>query len=139
MSGFEYFKDAAFNKYAQFEGRASRSEFWYFYLFSMIFFIAIALIMFVFADLLGGSSMGTIGIIFIAILGLAFILPYVSVAVRRLHDGGYSGAYFFISFIPYIGGLIMLYFYVKDSDPGDNQYGHNPKLKDVANIQDNLV
>ena len=44
-----------------------------------------------------------------------------------MHDIGKSGAYFFLSFIPLVGIIILLVFLCKDSDPGENQYGPNPK------------
>ncbi|MCL2304922.1 MAG: DUF805 domain-containing protein [Planctomycetaceae bacterium] len=47
--------------------------------------------------------------------------------VRRLHDAGYSGWMYFISLVPFVGGIILLVFLLQDSQPGRNQYGPNPK------------
>lgn len=58
---------------------------------------------------------------------LAIILPSLAVAVRRLHDIGKSGWMILISLIPLIGGIWLLVLLVTDSNPGDNQYGPNPK------------
>ena len=58
---------------------------------------------------------------------LAIILPSLAVAVRRLHDIGKSGWMILISLIPLIGGIWLLVLLVTDSNPGNNQYGPNPK------------
>lgn len=98
-----------FSKYATFEGRARRSEFWRWVLFAII--------------------MGVLG--FIPILGwiisLIMLLPNLAVAVRRLHDTGRSGWWWFLCLIPLIGAIVLIIFYVQDSQPGDNAYGPNPK------------
>lgn len=58
---------------------------------------------------------------------LAVIIPGIAVSVRRLHDIGKSGWYLLVGFIPLIGVFILLYFMVVDSNPGNNEYGPNPK------------
>lgn len=108
--GFGQAIKTCFSKYATFEGRARRSEFWYFALF--VFIIAILTC-------------------WIPILGqlicLALILPNIAVCVRRLHDIGKSGWFYFISFIPLVGAIILLVWACTDSQPGENQWGANPK------------
>jgi uncharacterized membrane protein YhaH (DUF805 family) len=64
--------------------------------------------------------------------GLAVLLPGLGVFVRRMHDTGRSGWWFFINFVPLVGWIISLIFLVQDSKPGDNQYGPNPKGIQVA-------
>ena len=95
--------------YAQFEGRASRSEYWWFYLFTVLATAA--------ADMLSG----TIG----NIASLAFFLPGLALVARRLHDTGRSGWWFLIAFTV-IGIPVLLYWLVKDSDAGANKYGAGP-------------
>lgn len=58
---------------------------------------------------------------------LFVLLPTIAVSVRRLHDIGNSGWWLLIIFVPFVGGLIMLIFTIRNSDPGSNQYGPNPK------------
>jgi uncharacterized membrane protein YhaH (DUF805 family) len=58
---------------------------------------------------------------------LAIIIPSIAVTVRRLHDTDRSGWWFLLSFVPLIGGLVLLVFEVLDSTPGANRYGPNPK------------
>lgn len=115
---------AVLKKYATFTGRARRSEYWYFALFNIIFSI-VAIVL----DNVLGVAFEEIGygFIYLAYL-LGVILPSLSVLVRRLHDTGKSGFWFFISFIPLVGGIILLVFLVKDSDAEENAYGPNPKV-----------
>ncbi|WP_051538141.1 DUF805 domain-containing protein [Butyrivibrio proteoclasticus] len=107
---------SVFSHYADFSGRARRSEFWFFYLFTSIIegvLYILALMSNVFAVLLLIST-------------LALFIPSLSVAVRRLHDTGRSGAWILIALIPF-GRIIRLVFYCSDSEAGCNQYGPSPK------------
>jgi uncharacterized membrane protein YhaH (DUF805 family) len=61
------------------------------------------------------------------VAGLAIIMPFFGVAVRRLHDAVYSGWFLLAGLIPIVGGLFLLFLYCKDSQPGPNEYGENPK------------
>lgn len=100
-----------FSKYAKFDGKASRSEYWYFWFFSF----CIGTIPFFLAFVIDKDvvSLSLLGVSFL--YGIISLLPMLSAAVRRLHDVGKSGAYIFISFIPFVGGLILLYFLCKES------------------------
>jgi uncharacterized membrane protein YhaH (DUF805 family) len=69
--------------------------------------------------------------LFYSLFLLAFALPGCAVTVRRLHDVGKSGLWIFISLIPLIGGIWLLVLTVTDSQPGDNEYGPNPKMSVV--------
>jgi uncharacterized membrane protein YhaH (DUF805 family) len=111
-----YFLDLFKFKFAQFNGRARRSEFWYFALFNLIVSMGL------------GMMDAFLGLGFLSPLyGLIALIPGIAVAVRRLHDTGKSGLWLLISFIPFIGWVILIYFMVQDSQPFDNQYGPNPK------------
>ena len=110
-------------KYAVFEGRARRAEYWFFGLFNAI--IGIALV-FLGAVIAGGDTDHPA--LFISNLySLGVLLPSLAVAVRRLHDTGRSGWWIFIGLIPLVGWIVLIVFYVQDSDAGDNAYGPNPK------------
>ena len=107
-----------FKKYLVLKGRASKSEFWWFQLlWSASFFI-----MFIFE----GSEPVTY--FFYGIIVIIFI-PLFTVGVRRLHDTGKSGFYYFWSLVPFIGSLIVLAFMLGDGTKGRNQYGDNPLKK----------
>jgi uncharacterized membrane protein YhaH (DUF805 family) len=117
-----YFLEA-FRKYAVFSGRARRSEYWYFTLFSMI---ALAILRSI--DHRTGmydpeTSSGTLE----GIYGLIVFIPTLAIGVRRLHDTGRSGWWLLINLVPVAGWIINLIFDLQDSQPGSNQYGANPK------------
>lgn len=102
-------------KYGVFDGRASRSEYWYFILFNTIIYVGILIV---------GIA---IKVEFLAfIYGIAVIIPSLAVAVRRLHDTDRSGWWILISLIPLIGSIILLIFLVTGSSRGNNQYGTEP-------------
>jgi uncharacterized membrane protein YhaH (DUF805 family) len=104
-------------KYAVFSGRARRKEYWLFFLINFI----IAIVLGIIEGMVG--SPGIVGIIY----SLAVLLPGIGVTVRRLHDTGRTGWWILIAFIPLIGAIVLLVFMVLDSQPGDNEYGPNPK------------
>jgi len=100
-----------------FEGRASRSEFWYFVLFLVICAVPAALV----DQLLIGKP------VFQVLLTLATMVPYVSVIVRRLHDTGHSGWFYWIALIPLIGVCILIYWLCRAGPTEPNQYG-SPRM-----------
>ena len=124
-------------KYAEFSGRSRRKEYWMFVLFNLLAVLVLAA--------LGGVGLAISedygGLLFIP-LGLyilAVIVPGLAVQVRRLHDIGMSGwfllLFFVLGFIPIIGFLAsvaQIVLMCLDSNPGDNQYGPNPKLSELA-------
>jgi uncharacterized membrane protein YhaH (DUF805 family) len=111
------------NQYADFKGRARRTEYWMFTLFNVIFaFVAMTL-----DNLLGlADPMVGYGAIY-GLYALALLIPGIAVAVRRLHDVDKSGWMLFIAFIPLIGAIWLLVLFCKDGTSGENQYGTNPK------------
>jgi len=115
-------------KYAVFNERARRKEYWFFFLFNVIISIALTFIDEATGSFDAKSGMGLLG----GIYGLALLIPSIAVAVRRLHDTGRSGWWLFIVVIPLIGVIVLLVFLAQDSKPGKNQYGPNPK--DVAHL-----
>ena len=110
-----------FRKIGVFSGRASRSEFWYFYLFMLILgivinFLATAL------NLNGDAGYG----VFSVIIGIIFLVVQLSVGSRRLHDTGRSGWLQLLLIIPCVGFIILIIFWAQPSKPGDNAYGPAP-------------
>jgi uncharacterized membrane protein YhaH (DUF805 family) len=104
-------------KYAVFNGRAQRTEYWMFFLFNIIITVVLGLI-----DRLFGIS-GVLS----GIYGLAVLIPGIAVSIRRLHDTNRSGWWLLISLVPVIGTIVLLVFMVQDSQPDTNQYGPNPR------------
>lgn len=121
----------ALSKYADFGGRASREEYWYFVLFDILIAIALYVPMLVISVASEESPnltmlAGVIAILFI-LYSFALIVPRLAAAARRLHDTGRSGWYQLISFIPVVGPIILLIFLVQAGDFERNQYGSNPR------------
>lgn len=95
-----------FQNYANFNGRATRAEFWWWTLFCFLVSIATGLIPFI----------GWL-------ISVALFIPSVAVAWRRLHDIGKAGGWWFLGFIPLVGFIILIIWYCKESEPMDNRFG----------------
>ena len=135
-----------FRKFATFSGRATKSEFWYFVLFSQIvllipyLFLIITLSCYVasiqyywngeyygYYDDWGWGLAFYIGLAITGVISLGLTLPSLSALVRRLHDIGKSGWNYFVAFIPPVGAILLLLDLCKDGDSGENKYGPSPK------------
>ena len=103
-----------FKKYATFSGRARRSEYWYFFLFTMVISTALSLI---FKTQTLPSTL----------FSLAILVPTLAVSWRRMHDIGKAGAWALIILIPVLGAIIFWIWCCKNSEEGANEYGENPK------------
>ncbi len=104
-------------KYTVFGGRAARKEYWMFVLLNFIVSLIIGII--------GGIL--HFGNILSILYALAVLLPGLAVLFRRLHDTGRSAWWVLICFVPFVGAIVLIVFACLDSQPGDNQYGPNPK------------
>lgn len=109
--------------YAVFSGRAQRAEYWWFVLFNIIISIVLGVVDGATGTFSPESGVGLLG----GIYSLAVLLPGLGVSIRRLHDTGRTGWWLLIALIPIIGLLVVLVFMIFDSEPGENQYGPNPK------------
>jgi len=107
-------------KYAEFNGRARRMEYWMFTLFNII----IAVVLNSLVAVIGESILMALPVLY----SLFVFIPGIAVTVRRLHDTGRSGWWILIVFVPIIGGLVLLFFMIIEGEAGDNAYGPNPKL-----------
>ena len=114
--GMQQAVSTCFSKYVTFQGRAARSEYWWFTLFVLIVVTVLTIVAVV-------TELSILGIL-IAIFELAILLPSLSVTVRRLHDSDKSGWWFFIALVPVIGGLWFLYLLVVGGTPGPNRFGN---------------
>ena len=113
----EWYLKVVKDNYANFNGRASRQEYWMFTLFNIIF----AVVAMVVDGVLG------LGFIIYMLYMLAVLIPGIAVFVRRMHDIGKSGWWFFISLIPLIGGIWLLVLLATDGSSEDNNYGASLK------------
>jgi len=104
-------KTVVMQKYANFSGRAIRSEYWWFILAYIIAYLVLAIV-----DYVLGAQLLT------AILSLALIIPSIAVGVRRLHDLDKSGWWLLLGFVPIVG-LILIYWFAQPGTPGANRFG----------------
>ncbi len=110
-------------QYADFTGRARRTEYWMYTLFNIIFLI-IAVIL---DNVLGLTVSNLPYGVFYFLYALAVLVPGLAVAVRRLHDISKTGWWVLIALIPIIGAIVLLIFMVTEGDRGENEYGIDPK------------
>ncbi len=115
--GFGAAVRSGFSKYATFSGRARRSEFWWFYLFSILLVLAGTAL---------DAVLGTTGV-FYGVTILAVFIPNLAVGVRRLHDIDKSGWAYLLYLIPLVGLILLIVFNCKDGTRGPNKYGADPK------------
>ncbi|MDR2078191.1 MAG: DUF805 domain-containing protein [Treponema sp.] len=131
-----YWIAQVFKKYAVFDGRARRKEYWLFTLFNCIISFVLSLflrsslssfMMYLFSGY--GPSLGILGFwgILLLLYNIAVFSPSLAVGVRRLHDTGRSGYNLLLSLIPIVGAILLIVYLAEDSKPGPNQYGPNPK------------
>ena len=137
-----------FSKYATFSGRTRRSEFWWFYLLGVILNMAFSvLVKWKMAKIAAIESAIYSGVdinslqaqaesadtifytcaIILSVIGLILFIPMLAAWVRRLHDVGKSGHLLWLILLCGVGGLIPLIMCISDGQPGENQYGPNPK------------
>jgi uncharacterized membrane protein YhaH (DUF805 family) len=114
---------AVLKKYAEFNGRARRTEFWMFVLFNFIFGIAAIIIDNVIGLTFEEQIFGTVYLLY----NLAVLIPSLAVCVRRLHDTGKTGWWILISLIPLVGEIWLIILCATEGTPGENIYGPNPK------------
>ena len=127
----EWYLKVVRDNYATFKGRARRKEYWMFVLFNIIFLLVAAILDNILGTTFNISSgysevsmpYGWIYLIY----GLAIIIPSIAVLVRRLHDVGKSGGWFFIVLIPLIGSIWLLVLLCTEGNSGENIYGPSPK------------
>lgn len=132
----DWYKKVVFENYANFKGRARRSEYWYFTLMNTLITLFLMGLFFGFM-LRGHSNSYYIFFVIIFILySLAIMIPNLAVCVRRLHDVGKSGWFYFITIIPIIGPIWLFVLFCTAGDNGQNQYGPDPKnnLEEINEI-----
>lgn len=110
-------------KYGDFDGRAQRSEFWWWILFVTLLQIAASIVLTVLLIVFQNAGfLQWLGVLIFMIVVLAVILPSIAVSVRRLHDRDLSGWWYLLGFVPF-GSIVLLVWYVMPGTPGPNRYG----------------
>ena len=124
-----------FQHYADFKGRAQRSQYWWWALFVLITTAILNTIdgaagwNIVQLPDMNGSTVPTQiygGGVLATIWGLALLIPNIAVAVRRLHDTGKSGWWFLLNLLCCIGSIILIIWYILPGNKGDNRFGADP-------------
>lgn len=119
-SGLGWFFEA-WRRFGDFSGRSCRREYWIFFFCNFLVLFGLIIVEDVF-----GLFPDFPNYVLYTIYALAAFIPGLSVLVRRLHDTGRSGGWVLISFLPIIGGIVLLVFTLEAGHTGDNQYGANP-------------
>jgi uncharacterized membrane protein YhaH (DUF805 family) len=128
-----------FRRYATFEGRATRAEFWWFYLFvSLVSFaglLPLAALIVIAVAARSGSALSVTFIVLSVLWGLIWVtamlalaVPYFAVGCRRLHDRGQSGWLQLLQLVPYgVGTIVLIVFWALEGSPESNIYGRPPQ------------
>jgi uncharacterized membrane protein YhaH (DUF805 family) len=111
-------------RYAEFSGRSQRKEYWMFFLFQVIVVVVLGII----EGMLGLTGMvaGAYGPLTM-LFWLAVLIPGIAVGIRRLHDTDRSGWWLLLAFVPLVGAIVLLVFFVSDGTHGPNRFGPDPK------------
>ncbi len=117
MPIIENWKLVVLERYAKFDGRAGRAEFWWYVLANIVVYVALGIL----------AQISGIFLILYFLFGLAMLVPSVAVAIRRLHDTDKSGWLILIGLVPFVGWIILLVFYALEGTNGQNQYGAGPE------------
>jgi uncharacterized membrane protein YhaH (DUF805 family) len=110
-------------KYGDFDGRAVRSEFWWWILFVTLLQVAASIVLTVFLIVFQDAGfLQWLGVMIFMVVALALILPSIAVSVRRLHDRDLSGWWYLLGFVP-LGSIVLFVWYVLPGTPGPNRFG----------------
>ena len=117
MQLIEAWKLVVLQRFAKFDGRAGRSEFWWFVLANVLVYVALLVL----------ARVSSVFLILYFVYAIAVIVPSLALAIRRLHDTNKSGWFLLLGFIPLVGAIILLVFYIQEGTPGPNDYGIAPE------------
>ena len=116
------YKEVLTKKYAQFNGRAGRAEFWQFVLVNIAVTFVLYILMFIVA-LTGVKALSMVFSLLMGAFGLATIVPSIAVGVRRMHDLGKDGVWICVNFIPFIGGIWYIVLCATEGERTANRFG----------------
>ena len=124
---FTYWLECFTKHYADFSGRARRSEYWGKVLFNGLVNLAFRILLIV-GIMLEAKEVTFLLLICLGVYSLAWLLPGIAVSVRRLHDIGKSGWNLLWILLPIVGAIMLIYWCCQDSQPEENKWGANPKF-----------
>lgn len=110
-------------RYADFNGRSCRKEYWMFVVFNLIVGLGLGIV----TAILAPIGLWFVGIALIGLWVIAIFIPSLAVQVRRFHDQDKSGWFVLIGLVPYVGGLVVLVFMCLEGTRGENRFGPDPK------------
>ncbi len=113
MDMINIWKTVVLQRYAKFDGRASRAEFWWFVLANFLIYIVLAVLM----------NITSLFVVLYFVYAIGTIIPAIAVAIRRLHDTNKSGWFLLIGLIPFVGFIILIVFYATEGTNGPNDHG----------------
>ena len=117
-------KSVLVDKYASISGRANRTEFWVWQLFNLVLNIVLGVLSLALSSI--GEGAVYVGGVLSVIVALALIIPNICVAVRRLHDTGRGGGWWFIIFVPLVGAIWFLVLMRLPGESQSNRFGEVP-------------
>ncbi len=112
----QYYKEFWLN-YVNFSGRSRRAAYWYVVLMNVIIGFVAGII----------SAFIPVVMLLVWVYSLATLIPSIALCMRRLHDIGKSGVWILISFVPLVGAILLIVWFCKEGDAGNNAYGPDPK------------
>jgi uncharacterized membrane protein YhaH (DUF805 family) len=104
-------------RYADFQGRAPRSEFWWFALFYFLLSLVVGIV---------GAASDTLGGLLNLVVSLGLLLPSLAVSIRRLHDTDRTGWWILLYLLPVIGTIVLIIFFIQRGTDGPNRFGPDP-------------
>jgi uncharacterized membrane protein YhaH (DUF805 family) len=113
MPIIENWKLVVLERYAKFDGRAGRAEFWWYFLANVIIWIVLLML----------TQASGIFLVLYFLFMIAMFVPNLAVGVRRLHDTDKSGLLLLLAVIPVVGSIILLVLFAMEGTNGPNQYG----------------
>jgi uncharacterized membrane protein YhaH (DUF805 family) len=120
----------AYKRFADFQGRSARPEYWLFFLWLLIVYFVASLV----DRLIFHMPFG----LFYGLAALANLIPGLAVGFRRLHDTNRSAWWTLLAFVPLIGGIVLIVFYCLPGTPGPNRFGPAPGAP-VADLQETFA
>ena len=122
-------------RYADFQGRSCRKEYWMFVLFQLLVMLVIGILTALVSAIFGQQFAGWTFAILAGLFFLGILIPGIAVQVRRFHDQDKSGWFVLLSLIPYLGGIIVFVFMCLRGTQGSNRFGADPLGQDnVADV-----
>lgn len=119
-------------RYADFNGRSRRKEYWMFTLFVMIAIVVLVLLSVVLGGGMSADGPPVVSVLLFGLFFLAIFIPSLAVQIRRFHDQDKSGWFVLLGLISYVGGIVILVFMCLEGTQGPNRFGADPKAEPPA-------